>query len=124
MPCPQCQTAARAAAPFQFDVRRLTGVDLIVGGATLVTMISIFLTWFSAAFIVKPAAPSTASILDSSGMSSLASIADDLGLNLNTPAFHTSVSWGAGAFIGLLAALVAAAAAVPAIQSKMATIRR
>jgi hypothetical protein len=39
---------ASAVGPFQFDFKRLTRVDQIVGGASLITLISIFLPWFSA----------------------------------------------------------------------------
>jgi hypothetical protein len=187
---------ARTAAPYQFDQRRLTGPDLIVGIATLIAMISIFLTWFTVtisasfagqsqsqtlatasgtgghgwlwlvfilglaiiaylvmsagwaeppvklpiahgrllllgagiqfllvliAFLVKPAAPSTSGVLSGSSISSILS---SLGLNTSGNGISISVGWGIGAYLGLIAALVAAAAAVPAIQSKMATVRR
>ncbi len=36
-----------SVAPFQFDLKRLTQVDQIVGVATLITMISIWLPWYS-----------------------------------------------------------------------------
>jgi hypothetical protein len=39
-----------ALPPANFDLSRLTTVDRIVAGATLVTMISLWLPWFSASF--------------------------------------------------------------------------
>jgi hypothetical protein len=41
------QRPAGTVAPFQFDFKRLTRVDQVVGGASLIAAISIFLPWFS-----------------------------------------------------------------------------
>jgi len=42
------QRPAGAVGPFQFDLKRLTRVDQIVGGASLIVLIAIFLPWFEA----------------------------------------------------------------------------
>ena len=39
--------AARGRAAFQLDLRRLTQLDRIVAGASLIAMISIWLPWYS-----------------------------------------------------------------------------
>jgi Double zinc ribbon len=44
----QPQRSGGGVGPFQFDLKRLTRVDQIVGAASLITLISLFLPWFSA----------------------------------------------------------------------------
>ena len=44
---PAAAPTVGAASGFKFDAKRWTQVDRIVGGATLVLFISLFLTWFS-----------------------------------------------------------------------------
>lgn len=46
-PGQQYQPAPRAGASFQLDLKRLTRVDRLVAGGSLVAMISIWLPWYS-----------------------------------------------------------------------------
>ncbi len=40
------QPKAAAAPPFRFDLKRLTTPDLIIGGASVIALLSLFLPWF------------------------------------------------------------------------------
>lgn len=146
--------------PFQFDLKRLTRVDQIVGVASLIVLISIFLPWFSVT--VRGFGSATGSGTDAHGWLWLVFVIDLLviaylvmraswdeapvrfpvahaplliaatGLQLllvliaffdmpsNDGITGVSIGWAWGAFVGLLAALVAAGPVIwPAIQSYM-----
>ena len=47
---PPPQSAPAAAPAFNFDIKRLTRDDQIVGGASLLLLISLFLPWYTASF--------------------------------------------------------------------------
>jgi hypothetical protein len=148
------QRSTGPARPFQFDRNRLTQADQIVGVASLITMISIWLPWFSASV---GAISATGSGTDVHGWLWLVFVLDLLilgylvmragweespvrlpfsheplliaatGLQLllvliaffDMPSFPgVSYGWAWGAFIGLLAAIVAAAPViVPRVRS-------
>jgi len=50
--------ASSGLPPVNFDLTRLTTVDKVVAGGTLVTMISLFLPWFSATYLGRSASVS------------------------------------------------------------------
>ncbi len=47
---PPPQSAPAAGPAFNFDIKRLTRDDQIVGGASLLLLISLFLPWYTASF--------------------------------------------------------------------------
>ena len=47
---PPSQSAPAAAPAFNFDIKRLTRDDQLVGGASLLLLISLFLPWYTASF--------------------------------------------------------------------------
>lgn len=171
-----------SAGAFNFDLKRLTRTDQIIGIATLVTMISLFLTWVTGSVTASVAGTSVTRSQGESGTSEhgwlwlvfvlglviiaylimragwaeppvklpvahapLLLVATGLQLLLVLIGFFlkvtapsaaelqndfgvtgtASVSWGIGAYLGLIAAIVAAApVAVPAVQSMLANNRR
>jgi hypothetical protein len=151
--------ARTPAAPIQFDLKRLTRDDKIVGVASLVTMISIFLPWYS---ISSEFGSSSASGTTGHGWLWLVFVLDLLilaylamcagwdeppvklpgshamlliaatGLQLLLvllafaiiPYANLGVGWDFGAFVGLIAALAAAAPfIVPAVRSYLQSRR-
>ena len=148
---------------FQFDLKRLTRTDQIVGVASLIVLISIFLPWFSVtvsllgesrsatgsgtaahgwlwlvfvldllviAYLVMRAGWDEGPVRFPVAHAPLLIAATGLQLLLVLIAFFdmpgndgipgVSIGWAWGAFIGLLAALVAAGPVIwPAIQSYM-----
>lgn len=190
MNCPQCQTANRpgsafcgncgvrlatapqqpgwqyprhpaAIAPASFDLNRLATVDKVVAGATLASMISIWLPWFSASaslfgdtqgesisgagyhdwlwleFILALALlgylaaralwerlPFTMPVAHApllivgTGTQFLLMLIAFADVPSNQGDAEVSVTWSAGAFLGLIASIVAAAPViVPAVRS-------
>lgn len=142
---------AAAAPAFKFDLKRLTRNDQIVGGATLVLLISLFLPWFVAsdafitvsvnglwhgweyitflialvllAYLVMRAGfaklpfnlplPHEQLLLAGTGINLLLVV---IGFLIRPGA---GIGWGFGAFLGLIAAAVAAAPfAIPAIRAR------
>ena len=139
------QPSAGPVAPFQFDVNRLSRADRIVGVASLITMISIWLPWFSASvggisatgsgtdvhgwlwlvfvlgllvlgYLVMRAGWEESPVRLPLSHEPLLIAATGLQLLLVLIAFFdmpsfpgVSYGWAWGAFIGLLAAIVAAA---------------
>jgi len=125
-------------APFQFDLNRLTRVDRIVGIASLIAMISIWLPWYSFSglgtlsgtwhgwlwleFVIALAligylalrAGSASEVRLPIAHAPLLIVATGLQLLLILIAFalipggNEGVGWDWGAFVGLLAALAAA----------------
>jgi hypothetical protein len=152
---PAGHAAAAVGPAFSLDIKRLTRNDQIVGGATLVLFISLFLPWFTAsaggfggsvdglwhgymyidlilalailAFLVLragfdvlpfrlPAAPEQA-LLVATGINLLLALISFV----FKPAGNAivSVGWGIGAFIGVIAAIVAVAPlGVPFVRSR------
>jgi hypothetical protein len=149
--------------PFQFDLNRLTRADQIVGVASLITMISIWLPWFSVSY---GGLSGTGSGTDAHGWLWLVFVLDLLILGylvvragwedspVRLPIAHTplliaatglqflivliaffdmpssggipgvSIGWAWGAFVGLIAAIVAAAPVVaPTVRSYMESRR-
>ena len=151
--------ARPAAPPVQFDLKRLTRDDKIVGVASLVTMVSIWLPWYSVSTGLGSYSASGTSghgwlwlvfVLDLVILGYLAMCAgwDEppvklpvshamlliaaTGLQLLlillafaiVPYQNLGVGWDFGAFIGLLAALAAAAPfIVPAVRSYLQSRR-
>ena len=142
---------AAAAPAFNFDLKRLTRNDQIVGGATLVLLISLFLPWFVAsdAFITVSVNglwhgwEYITFIIALVLLAYLVMRAGFAKLPFNLPLPHeqlllagpginlvlvvigflirpgTGIGWGFGAFLGLIAAAVAAAPfAIPAIRAR------
>ena len=142
---------AAAAPAFKFDLKRLTRNDQIVGGATLVLLIALFLPWFVAsdafitvsvnglwhgweyitflialvllAYLVMRAGfaklpfnlplPHEQLLLAGTGINLLLVV---IGFLIRPGA---GIGWGFGAFLGLIAAAVAAAPfAIPAIRAR------
>jgi hypothetical protein len=138
--------AGRAAAPaFNFDAKRWTPADMIVGGASLVVLISLFLPWFTAslgqlgsgsesgtdghgwlwivfivvllilAYLVLKAGFQTMPFTVPLQHELLLLIATGINLVLVVIAFlakpsigfGVQVGWGVGAFLALIAAIVA-----------------
>lgn len=156
--------AAGPVGPYQFDLKRLTRVDQIVAVASLITMISIWLPWFSVSF---DGISGTGSGTDAHGWLWLVFVLDLLILAyfvmragweespVRLPVAHApllivgtglqllivliaffdvpsvpaglsgvSVGWAWGAFIGLLAAIVAAGPVIaPAVRSYLESRR-
>jgi len=149
------------ASTFQFDLKRLTRTDQIVGVASLVVLISIFLPWFTAsadgfsasgsgtaahgwlwlvfvldlaiiAYLVMRAGWEESPLHLPVAHAPLLLAATGLQLllvviaffDMPSSAFGVSIGWAWGAFIGLLAALAAAApVVVPAVRSYMESRR-
>jgi hypothetical protein len=142
--------AQRHGPPFAFDIKRLSRVDQVIGGASFILIITLFLPWFGVSFDGYSASASgwdahgylfipllTAIVLI--GYLVLRAGWDDPPMRL--PVAHaplllvgtglqflivllaflfkpTGTSWQWGAFLALIAALVACAAiVVPAVQS-------
>jgi hypothetical protein len=148
---------------FQFDLKRLTRSDQVVGIASFIVLISIFLPWFSVsvrdfgsatgsgtaahgwlwlvfildlviiAYLVMRAGWEESPVRIPLSHERLLMAATGLQLLLILIAFFdmpssdgiagVSVGWAWGAFIGLLAALAAAAPMVPAVRSRVAFLR-
>jgi Double zinc ribbon len=146
-----------SVSPFQFDLKRLTRVDQIVGVASLITMISIWLPWFSAsadgisatasgttahgwlwlvfvldlmilAYLVMRAGWEESPIRLPIAHAPLLIVATGLQFLIVLIAFFDmpgndgisaiSIGWAWGAFIGLIAAIAAAAPVItPAVRS-------
>jgi hypothetical protein len=149
--------AAGPIGPFQFDLKRLSRADQIVGVASLITMISIWLPWFT---VSAGGLSASGSGTDAHGWLWLVFVLDLLILGylvmragweeapVRLPIGHTplliaatslqflivviaffdmpstdgftgiSIGWAWGAFIGLIAAIVAAAPVVaPTVRS-------
>lgn len=152
---PQQPRPGTVGAPFQFDMNRLTRVDRIVGIASLIAMISIWLPWYSFAglgtlsgtwhgwlwleFVVALAliaylglrAGSASEVRLPIAHAPLLIVATGLQLLLILIAFalvpggDEGVGWTWGAFVGLLAALVAAGPVIwPAAQSYLQSRQR
>lgn len=153
------QGGGGAVPAFQFDLKRLTRIDQIVGVASFIVLISIFLPWFSVsvrgfgsatgsgtaahgwlwlvfvldlaiiAYLVMRAGWEESPVRMPVGHDRLLMGAAGLQLLLILIAFFdmpssdglagVSVGWAWGAFIGLLAALAAAAVFVPQVRARL-----
>jgi hypothetical protein len=145
-------TATPAATSFAFDAKRWSQADRIVGGATLVLFISLFLPWFGVNFGAGSITVDglwhgwmyIVLILSLALMAYLVIRAGFKEMPFRLPLTHTQLllavtglsafltllsfifkpsgtGWQFGAFVGLIAALVAVAPmALPAIKAKTA----
>lgn len=149
------QSSSGGIQPVNFNIARLVLTDRIIGIATLITMISLFLTWFTAsatsfgvtvsasangttahgwlwfefivalAIIVYVAAVAAWDTLPISlpvtqvrllmGATGLQFLLIVIGFLAKPSGSGVSVSWSFGAFIALIASLVALAAAIPQV---------
>jgi hypothetical protein len=153
----QHQSAARPIGPFQFDLKRLSRADQIVGVASLITMISIWLPWFSVSYAgfsgtgsgtdahgwlwlvfvldllilgylvmragweeapVRLPFPHTPVLIAATGLQFLIVLIAFFDMPSSDGLPGVSIGWAWGAFIGLIAAIVAAAPVVtPTVRS-------
>jgi hypothetical protein len=150
-PGPYTKATQPSSREFRLDLRRLSRVDQVVGGATLIVFISLFLPWFGisgfgGSFTVSGTSAhgylAIAVILALLMMAYLVLVAGWDEFPVNLPIAHApllligtglqfllvligfvfkpdpGLSWEIGAYLGLLAAAVAAAPVViPAIRS-------